>query len=160
MIDPYERPTLAPDEPGQVTAPSQTLLPDVQRFVLNEVMLYTWRHAPEGEAEGIYRLVVPDGFDHDFASVPRPLWALISPLDLGIASIVHDWLYHRQGVVETLRWNEAAAAWEGLDVPWSRYDSDRLFARIMREQGVVRWRRRFAFVAVHYFGKERWRDIR
>jgi hypothetical protein len=38
----------------------------------------------------LYRLVLPAGFAHDFASIPRVLWALSSPLDLGLASIFRD----------------------------------------------------------------------
>lgn len=151
---------LPPGVTGEVTAPRQTLLPDLRRFRLADDAVYTWRHvdvgspaeAPPGGA--VYRLVVPEGFDHDFASVPRPLWTLIAPIDLGVASIFHDWLYVWAGQVETLRWVDGA--WEPVQTPWTREQADRLFGRLMREQGVVRWRRRAAYLAVHVFAKRFW----
>ena len=147
-------PPLPPHVAGDVGAPRQVLLPDLRRFRLADDVAYTWRHAPEGGAEGVYRLVVPEGFDHDFASVPRLLWFLIAPVDLGIASIFHDWLYARAGRAETLRW--AGGAWEPVARPWTREAADRLFARLMREQGVARWRRRAAFLAVRTFAGRFW----
>ena len=146
-------PPLPPGVPGEVSAPRQTLLPDLRRFRLADEATYTWRHAPEGGAAGVYRLVVPEGFDHDFASVPRPLWSIIAPVDLGIASIFHDWLYVNAGRVETLRWT---GAWTPVATPWTREDADRLFARLMREQGVARWRRRAAYLAVRAFAGGFW----
>lgn len=150
-------PPLPPHVPGDVSAPRQILLPDLRRFVLAEDARYTW-HMPEGEeADGIYRLVVLEGFEHDFASVPRPLWAFIAPLDLGLASIFHDWLYRHAGRVETLRWTGVETSpWATVDMPWTREEADRLFARLMREQGVVRWRRRTAYLAVRWFAGAVW----
>ena len=143
------------DAPGEVSAPRQVLLPDLRRFRLAEPAVYTWAHAGEDGVPHVYRLIVPEGFEHDFASVPRALWALIAPLDLGIASIFHDWLYVYAGRVETLR-EAGARIWEPVDTPWTRRDADRLFARMMREQGVRRWRRRLAYLAVRAFAGGFW----
>ncbi len=147
-------PPLPPDVVGDIEAPRQILLPDLRRFRLADDVSYMWRHAPEDEAEGVYRLVVPEGFEHDFASIPRLLWSLIAPIDLGIASIFHDWLYTRAGRAETLRWTDAG--WEAVPEVWTRRDADRLFARLMREQGVARWRRRAAFLAVRAVAGRFW----
>ena len=103
------------------------------------------------------QLRVPDGFTHDFASVPRVLWTLISPLDLGLASIFHDWLYRNGGRVTTRRWTTATGGWEDVEEPWTRVQADELFARLMREQGVPRWRRRAAYLAVRVAGRNHWR---
>lgn len=148
-------PPLPPGVPGDVSAPRQILLPDLRRFLLAEPVTYTWRHAEPDGPEGIYRLVVLEGFEHDFASVPRLLWALIAPLDLGIASIFHDWIYQHAGRVETLHWT-GGDSWEPVGEPWTRRDADRLFARLMREQGVVSWRRRAAYLAVRVFAGSFW----
>lgn len=44
---------------------------------------------------------VPPGFATDFASVPRPFWAIISPWGRhGRAAIVHDFLYQLGGVTD------------------------------------------------------------
>ena len=81
---------------------------------------------------------------------------LISPLDLGLASIFHDWLYQRGGAVTTLEWLPESSAWKWHEQRWSRVSADELFARIMREQSVPRWRRRLAYLAVRAFGRRHW----
>ena len=137
-----------------VHSPLQRLLRDHRRFRLEEEAWYAWCH--EGDDYEALCLVVPAEFEHDFASVPRLLWALISPFDLGLASIFHDWLYRKGGRVTTLRWPKGGSEWVPVERPWTRRDADRLFARIMREQGVKKWRRRLAFQAVHQFGGDAW----
>lgn len=149
---------VAPDCPGGdsvVSSPSMRLQPDNRCFRLTEDAAYTWCHAT-GDHDAL-RLVVPSGFEHDFASVPRGLWWFISPIDLGIASIFHDWLYREGGGVTTLARRRGDGAWVELTDPWTRFDADRLFARMMREQGVSKLRRRAAFKAVHWFGGSGWR---
>ena len=43
------------------------------------------------------RIAVPIDFITDFASVPRPLWALLPPWGrYGKAVVLHDWLYADQ----------------------------------------------------------------
>jgi len=137
--------------------PPQEFLSDFRRFRLRGEATYTWR-LQRTEKEDIFRLPVGDGFEHDFASVPRLLWALISPLDLGVGSIFHDWLYRNGGVVNTLRWDPDNGTWIPVSTPWTRKDADRLFARIMREQGVSSLRRKLAYTAVHWFGGGAWRN--
>lgn len=130
------------------------LEPDNRSFRLVEPAEYSWCHAVEGfEA---LRLVVPEGFNHDFASVPRPLWWFISPIDLGLATVFHDWLYRHAGEVETLGRRPGSSEWDSIETPWVRRDADRLFARMMRESDVTRFRRRTAFRAVHWFGERGW----
>jgi hypothetical protein len=131
------------------------LLGDLRHFELRDNGVYTWETVLEDQP-ALLRLVVPAGFRHDFASVPRPLWVLISPLDLGNASIFHDWLYRHRGGVATLRRAPGETAWSPVTTPWTRRDTDRLWARIMREQGVAKWRRRAAYRAVRLCGRSAW----
>lgn len=85
---------------------------------------------------------VPAGFRFDAASVPRIVWSLISPTDLGVvAPLVHDWLY-RTG---------------GQDGEFSRREADRLFKAHMRSEGVADWKVRLAYTAVRAFGRRSWR---
>lgn len=142
---------------GEASSPAQRLAPDFRHFELLEEAIYTWWHPLGGEIPpSLYRLVLPVGFAHDFATIPRPLWTLISPLDLGLASIFHDWLHSGGGRVVTLQWVPDGPAWEERDQPWTRVNADELFARIMREQGVPKWRRRVAYLAVRAFGRKHW----
>lgn len=152
-------PPLPTDVPGRVTSPAQKLTADFRSFRLLEVARYTWWNplgAPDPERD-LLRLEVPEGFTHDFASVPRVLWMLISPLDLGLASLFHDWLYRAGGRVTTLRWDRTDGRWDPVEDPWSRRYADELFARMMREQGVPKWRRRAAYLAVRLAGGSSWR---
>ena len=149
-----DRPPLAINVPGRLNNPAQKLTSNLRHFKLLEPAQYTWRHEDQ-----IYRITVPKNFVHDFASVPRFLWALISPLDLGLASIFHDRIYRNGGQITTEfyhrgQWNDAF----GPSNAWTREQADRLFARIMREQGVVKWRRRAAYAAVRAFGVEHWNN--
>lgn len=90
--------------------------------------------------EGVVR--IPAGFTFDAGSVPRPVWIVISPLDLGVVSVlVHDWLY-RTG---------------GQDGLLSRAAADRLFLEHMKAEGVRWWRRRLAHLAVRVAGGRSWR---
>ena len=38
-------------------------------------------------------ITVPAGYITDLASVPRPIWAVISPFDVARAAVIHDLLY-------------------------------------------------------------------
>ncbi|HKK94493.1 MAG TPA: DUF1353 domain-containing protein [Longimicrobiales bacterium] len=137
-----------------ISSPAMRLLAGNRCFRLTEDARYTWCHAADDHET--LSLRVPEDFTHDFASVPRLLWWFVGPVDLGLASIFHDWLYRHAGRVETLGRRTDDGAWEMIDTPWSRRDADRLFARIMREQGVSKLRRRAAFVAVQWFGGGGW----
>lgn len=79
---------------------------------------------------------VPAGFEHDMASVPRAVWAIISPFELGPAALVHDWLYHVR------------------DRPRSK--ADKLFLAMMQAYGIPWWRRYAAYAAVRAAGGSRW----
>lgn len=123
------------------------------RYRVAKPYTYEWEH--EGET---YRITVPTGFVNNLASVPRILWFYISPFDLGRAAIVHDWLYAKRGALPGDSFQRATreAGWVRVDEQWSRHDADRLFARMMRESGVSRAKRRRAYWAVRIFGGGAW----
>lgn len=95
--------------------------------------------------DGPSAIRIPAGFICDLASVPRAVWAVLSPADLSeSAALVHDWIYRHAGTLPG-----------GLS--YTRAESDRLFFRIMGEEGVSSWKRRAAYVAVRLFGHSAWR---
>ena len=105
----------------------------------------------------LHRLIVPADFEIDMASVPRIVWPLISPFDLGNAAIPHDWFYHHSGAIPAGSHQiHTGTEWVDQLKPWSRQDADKLFARQMRETGVSKWRRRAAYRAVRLFGRGSW----
>ena len=119
---------------------------------------YRWTH--DGSA---YRIQVPAGFIYDGASVPRLLWSVFGLRPDGLiraAALVHDWIYRFAGQLPRGRFQrQVDGAWADVDGGWSRYDTDRLFGRMMRETGVSQFRRRCAFLAVHWFGHSGWGSL-
>lgn len=88
---------------------------------------------------------IPAGFEYDKASVPRAVWWLISPDDLGeVAPLVHDWCYAHGGAIP------------GAVTPYTRAEADALFNRHMSMDHVQAWKRRLAFRAVRTFGGSHW----
>lgn len=88
------------------------------------------------------RIDIAAGFVFDAASVPGPLRSVISPLGLGTVSVlVHDKLYEL-----------------GDTSGFTRIESDWLFLRHMRLEGVGRWPRYPAYAGVRLFGEPHWRS--
>lgn len=91
-------------------------------------------------------IVVPAGFETDFASVPRPLvWFLPRTGLWTLAAILHDWLWREDCPRGRCSWRHA----------------DRLFREAMQDLGVPLLRRWVMWSAVRLaaFGRGRhWRD--
>lgn len=78
-------------------------------------------------------IVVPAGFETDFASVPRlPLAYLLAGDTAHEAAVIHDYLY-RTGKAD-------------------RKTADEIFLEAMKAQGIPAWRRRLMYWAVRTFG--------
>lgn len=79
------------------------------------------------------KVIVPEGFITDFASIPRPLWSFLPPWGkYGKAAIVHDYLYDT--AIRT------------------RKDSDSIFLEIMKNSGVNTLIRNIIYYSVRTFG--------
>lgn len=145
------------------TDPTETeLFPDVgQRgpgndWELRERWVYRWRARNRD-----WRIILKQGFAFE-PSVPRPLWGLVSPVETLTASAPHDFIYRYRGLIPPAG-AEGRLEVRGDDGKWTPYteqvprrNADRLFGRILKEQGVSRWRRWLAFKAVHWFGWAWW----
>ncbi|WP_415896395.1 DUF1353 domain-containing protein [Neptuniibacter sp. QD72_48] len=58
----------------------------VRKWVLTEDWTYTMRDGT--------KIVIPKGFEFDGASIPRPLWAILSPTGLlFLPGLIHDYAY-------------------------------------------------------------------
>ena len=111
----------------------QLLLRRDQDFELAHPFTYRWTVGPT-----LRRIKIPMGFVTDLASTPVPVRWLVPRTDLGlIAPLVYDFIYRNRG-------------------PLTRREADRLFCRIMREEGVPKWKRRVAFWSVRLFGWRHW----
>lgn len=80
---------------------------------------------------------VPEGFETDFASVPRAFWRIVPPWGrYSPAAVVHDYLYATRRM--------------------SRREADGVFLKLMRRLGVPLWKRSFMYAAVRGFGGRAW----
>ena len=74
-------------------------------------------------------LTVPIGFPTDLASIPRPLWVILPPVNkYDAAAVVHDWLYQK-GIC-------------------TRHQADRVLNEAMEVLGVVDRERRAIYSGV------------
>lgn len=110
-----------------------------------------------------YGITVKAGFVFDFASIPRAVWNYISPDEIGIraASLVHDWLYNRRGVIfpDHLSTDEMIAHFGKLGafkaagyVQFPRSAADKVFLEIMTLRKLRADKRLLAYQAVDKFG--------
>ena len=107
------------------------------------------------------RITIPRGFTYDGASVPRIAWTVSGLRPDGLiraAALVHDWIYMHKGKLPngSQKYFDKVRSWRDAYGFWTRKDTDRLFARIMREAGVSKCKRRMAFRAVRMFGCFAW----
>ncbi len=125
---------------SQLPAPVVSYLYDKGVWRLEEAYVLEYRG---------HRIRIPEGFEFDLASVPRPLWWLIAPFELSItAPLFHDFLYDNAGKPP-----------EGTVTPpktWSRKAADQLFLDIMRWEGVAAWRQYLAYLGSRLFGSFWW----
>lgn len=93
------------------------------------------------------RILVEEGFDTDYASVPRGLWNLYPPDgDYTPAAVIHDALY----------WHQATAEHGGRRV--TRAEADRCFLEAMEDLGIPLLRRRILYTAVRLGGGRAWEN--
>lgn len=86
-------------------------------------------------------ITVPAGFETDFASIPRALWAIYPPTGKwGKAAVVHDYLYHLGSL--------------------TRKECDQIFLQGMKDLGVPRARRTLMYWAVRVGGGGPWEKHR
>jgi hypothetical protein len=82
---------------------------------------------------------VPIGTYTDFASIPRPLWAIFPRWGkYGNAAVIHDWNY----------WDQSR----------SRKEADDIFLEGMEVLKVPNWKRRAIYYAVRWFGGFAWKS--
>lgn len=132
----------APPPAAQSELPRPRLDYDVRRGVWYLCEPYVYQ-------DWLHQLTIPEGFTLDLASIPRPLWWMISSFELGmVGPLLHDLLYSVRGEPGELCVPERV---------YTRGEADRLFRDVMRREGVPAWRRQMAYRAVRWFGFGAWR---
>lgn len=120
--------------------PEITYLVDSQQWELTDPFIF--------KAHGV-SFVIDKGFRFDLASIPRILWRIIAPFELSIsAPLVHDYLYRHGGRFTTIA---------GRKRKISRRETDELFLKVMKDEGVSWWRRTAAYRAVRMFAGGSWK---
>ncbi len=110
-----------------------TPLPDGKTWII--LCDFGYEIGDEGSGDIIN---VPIGTYTDFASIPRPLWAIFPRWGkYGNAAVIHDWMY----------WNQSR----------SRKEADDIFLEGMEVLEVSTWKRRTIYYAVRWFGWVAWR---
>ncbi len=126
-------------------------------YILDENYAYEW------DINGIpQRINIPKGFIYDGASVPRLLWSVSGLTPDGLiraAALVHDWIYNFEGMLPEGSYQYFQdGQWKQVHGKWKRKDADRLFARMMKEANVPKWKRQLAYQAVRWFGRAYWNE--
>jgi hypothetical protein len=134
--------------------------PDVRligprRFQLRADYVVEW------QAEGYprQRLIVPEGFECDGASIPAFLEWYLGRDNILPAAVPHDWQYAYGGRIpaESHLYQEADGEWVQTHHVWTRKESDRFFARNLRFCDIRDDQRRNAYRAVRLVGWWHWR---
>lgn len=126
-------------------------------YLLKEDFTYEW--LAEGARQ---KLTIPAGFDFDLASVPRIFWTAtgITPDRLRwTAPLIHDFLYEYKGVLPLQSyqvWDTEINGWIHSKRIWTKRNADRMFCRLMREDGISWRKRRMAYRAVQIGGHWAW----
>jgi hypothetical protein len=112
-----------------------------------------------------FRIIVPEGFIYDGASIPRVVWSISGLRPDGLiraAACIHDWIYRYSGKVPPASYQFApdtpgeSLVWSDCNESISRDYADRLFRYIMRDAGVAPRRVEMAYYAVWAFGWYSW----
>lgn len=147
-----------------MTEPRQPLLVPVRApgddplYRVVQPWRYDWK-LPNWAAQ---RLTVPRDFEMDGASVPRLLWTLTGITPDGLhraAAVVHDFIYRYSGHLPAdAHQIRLPSGWADTGHLWTREEADRLFARILRECGVSKARRRIMYLGVRLGGWMSWKS--
>ncbi len=94
---------------------------------------------------------VPEGFETDFASVPRAFWWLFPPAGKYTqAAVVHDYLYtYHANKFKMLNG-------QMIDEVCKKKRADNIFRQAMKVLGVKYWTRFIMWSAVSLFGQGAW----
>ena len=90
------------------------------------------------------RVVIPEFYITDFASVPRPFWWLLPPWGRYLhAALIHDRLYYQHNT--------------GTATGLKRIEADRIFREVMLAAKVKPWMRWMLYLGVRVGGWAYWR---
>lgn len=109
------------------------------------------------------RITIPAGFRYDGASVPRVFWTLTGINPDGpqrAAALIHDMIYVQKGdLPEGMQEQEIEpGSWKPTYGNWTRYDSDRLFKKMLIASKMKKGKVKLMYFAVRIAGWIYWKD--
>lgn len=125
-------------------------------YKLVEKYTYIWK------AKGTtWQIIIPKGYKSDGASVPRLVWTLSGLTPDGLiraAALIHDFIYDHSGQLPcgSFKYVVEGVWYNCTEIDWTRKEADQLFANIMKECGVSKFKRRVAYLAVRVGGWTGW----
>ena len=140
---------------------------DKRNYRLDENYRYKWLRDiyinNEFNKDVKNRINIPEGYIFDGASVPRWLWSISGIRPDGkqrTAALIHDWIYVHKGLLPTgsQEYQDKQGKWKIFQGKWTRKDADKIFAKILKESGMPKSKRRWMYRAVHWFGWTKWWD--
>lgn len=121
---------------------------DIRQWELIDDWRFQWRDAC---------ILIPKDFVFDGASIPRPLWGVLSPVGLLlIPGLIHDYGYKHQQLWQETYTNQRKPYMEGAN----RAEWDRLFKEIGEEVNGFAVIDYLAWLALRLFGWLPWRQHR
>jgi len=104
-------------------------------------------------------VLIPKGYRTNFASIPGPLRAFISPIDPDIvtASVVHDWLVQefgeRQNTMHPCIYSDADGLKKVIDTRIDWNQAATIMRKIMKHEKASRFKRALVYNSVRLHGK-------
>ena len=107
--------------------------------VSTEFNFYLYYNEITGEKDG--KIVIPQGFETDFGSIPQILWIFFNPTKY-VAYVIHDYLYRKaakievkdvfnlQGIINPTIHSTFDGVWK-YEVEMSQYSADKVLDMIL-----------------------------
>lgn len=110
-----------------------------------------------GELGSGHTVIIPAGFNTDYASIPRVLWNILPPNGQAYdrAAVVHDYLY-RGGFVTVRMYDPETATEYELHQDPTRAETDSILNEAMAVSGVGRVKRWMIYSGVRVGGGAPW----
>lgn len=112
-----------------------------EKWILKKAFTFYYE-MPFGEGKNFRQaIVIPEGFETDFASTPKLLYSIFPPIGIyNKAAMIHDFLYSKECRYDI-----------------SRQSADKFFLQAMEVLKVPKWKRKLMYLAVRIFGKKHFR---
>lgn len=121
-----------------------------RKYKLAERYVYEW-----ADEEGVLnRIIVPEGFINDGASIPRIFWTVFGLTPDGIiraAALIHDFILVNKGRLKSAHQKFIMGQWIPANQLMTKKTADRLFYNLAIEGGVKKWKSKIAYLTLRIY---------